>query len=224
MNLKQSLLNRKGRLIAFKHRLQLWVLGLGKQKNYRHYLDIQLNRTLSKRDQPASIRTRLLIDRVKELDRHFQDSRVLCIGARNPTEIQYFKSKGYTDVIGIDLFSESSDILVMDMHQMTFPDNQFNIIYSSHSLEHAYDLDKVIKEIIRVAQPKALVAIEVPIHYKTQGADLIDFQSLQNLSNCWGTQLKKVLWSEELPVGHPRNDGGNTILRAVFLLEKSSEE
>ena len=50
----------------------------------------------------------------------------------------------------------------MDMHEMTFSDDSFDVVYASHSLEHSYDVERVVREIVRVARDGAVVGVEVP--------------------------------------------------------------
>ena len=209
-------------LAELKHRVRLWCFGLAHDARYRAYLRVQLERTLSKRNRDPGLRARLLIDRLFELGAPAQDVAVLCIGPRNIFEIEYFRSKGLSNVVGIDLFRESPDILVMDMHQMTFPDDHFDVIYSSHSLEHAYDVHKVVSEIIRVARPGALVAIEVPVQYETRGTgtELIDFRNLQNLHAVFEPYIARVLWYDEQEPHSPSNPAGTAVLRTIFSIEK----
>jgi SAM-dependent methyltransferase len=181
---------------------------------------VQLKRTLSKRHSGLRNRTKYLIDRLIDIRSPAKNTNVLCIGCRNTAEIDYFKSKGLQSVTGIDLYSESPDILVMDMHCMTFPDNHFGVVYSSHSLEHAYDVEKVVSEIIRVAQPGALVAIEVPTNFEIKGADRVDFVNSGNLHNYFGDALGDILWLEEQHPHSLTNDEGNSIIRTIFKVHK----
>ena len=147
-------------------------------------------------------------------------NKVLCIGCRNRSELEYFKSKGKLEVVGIDLFSTGSDILVMDMHKMDFADDSFDLIFSSHCLEHSYDFKRVVKEIVRVARPGAWVAVEVPVHYRTTQEDLIDFKDLDTLHAAFKPYLAKVVWSAEQAPRTSRNEHGNRIIRTVFTLRE----
>lgn len=208
------------KLSDFKHYVRLWRLDAMRGKHYRKYLRTQLTRTLSKKDVEPGLRAKLLIDRLIDLGSPPPDPLVLCIGCRNTMEMEYFRGKGLSNVIGIDLFSESPDIFVMDMHQMTFPNDHFDIVLASHSLEHAYDVHKVVKEIIRVACPGALVAIEVPVQYETRGADLVDFGNSRNLHAVFEPYIARVLWSDEQPPHTPWNDSGNAVVRTVFTVCK----
>lgn len=194
-------------------------LGLFSQE-YEQYLDAQLQRSFYKKSNPLQLHTRLLVDKLAEF-RNFAECHILCIGCRNTAEINYFKSQGANKVIGIDLFSSSPDITIMDMHKMTFPDNNFDIIYSAHSLEHSYDVGKVVREIIRVASPGALVAVEVPVEYKVSSTDLVDFGNLESLYAIFDPYISQVLWSEEQPPLSPQNEQGTAIIRTIFEIDKS---
>jgi len=144
------------------------------------------------------------------------NSNVLCVGCRTTDEIDYFKAVGATNVVGIDLFSHSEDVLVMDMHYMTFENDTYDIIFSSHSLEHAKDYKKVIKEFVRVAKDGAIFVIEVPVKGKGSSADLWDFESLDNLKSIFQPYIDHVLFEETLPCGAEHNFSGSDIIRLIF--------
>ena len=202
-------------ILAQRHYTRLKPKAWQSSPEYEQYLDVQLRRTLSKRDASLPKRAEVLIDKVAELI-DLAKCDVLCVGSRNASEIDYFRSKGAKSVVGIDLYSEHEAILVMDMHHMIFSDDHFGIIYSSHSLEHAYDVHKAVSEIIRVARPGALMAIEVPVQYETRGADLVDFGGLRNLHAVFEPHIARVLWSNEQPPHTPWNDSGNAVVRTIF--------
>lgn len=215
MNIR-TLLSRKIR--AALHHWRLNRLERGKNADYKAYLQEQFERSLSKSSTP--LQSTLLIDRLFESASITPEMTVLCIGSRNTAELDYMKRKGAGNVVGIDLHSSSPDILVMDMHRMTFPDAHFDVIYSSHSLEHAYDAAQVIREIIRVARDGAVVAIEVPIQYETRGSDRFDFESAEKLLSLFAPSVNRVLVSEEHPPFSPLNRYSTPIARVVFSLRK----
>ncbi len=187
---------------------------------YREYLKLQLRRTILKRNAPLKARTRIVVDKLATLQDFGPSMRVLCIGCRNQSEIAYFQGKGADDVTGIDLWSASPEILIMDMHCMSFADDQFDVIYASHSLEHAFDIDRVVREIVRVAKDGALVAIEVPTHYVTGGADRIDFRDAAGVRAKFGRNVGALLWSQDLEQGNSQNDTGTCVARTIFRMKK----
>lgn len=206
--------------LELRHRIRLFWTGLGCGNEYRAYLRLQLNRSLIKRSKAPKLRTQLLIDQVLASTVVRAESTVLCIGSRNSFELECFAQGGVVNVVGIDLFSEDPGILVMDMHELKFADDRFDIIYACHSLEHAYDANVVTREIIRVARHGALAAIEVPIQYETTDADRIDFQNLDGLLKLFQGHVGSVLWSEVQPPLSPRNESGTAILRTIFSVSK----
>jgi SAM-dependent methyltransferase len=177
-------------------------------------------RTLSKKEETSTTGARILIDKLVDLCDPPREASVLCIGCRNTSELDYFRRKGFTNTVGIDLFSEDPSVLVMDMHNMNFPDNRFDIIFSSHSLEHSYDEQRAVSEIVRVSRNRCLAAVEVPIRYETKGVDLVDFNDISGLTAPFGAHLAEVLWHDEQPPHTPANQQGLWILRAIFSIRK----
>ena len=194
---------------------------LGGDREYRDYLRVQLRRSLSKRANDSGVGPRVLIDQIAGSVPP-GGSRVLCVGCRNAVELNEFRARGFADVVGIDLFSQHPDILVMDMHEMTFADESFDVIFSSHSLEHSYDLDRVVGEISRVARREALVAAEVPVRGQRGDADLLVFGDVAELRDAFGDHVGEVLMAEEQPARSETNDQGTDVARLVFRIVKSS--
>jgi SAM-dependent methyltransferase len=93
-----------------------------------------------------------------ELSGASHKGKTLCVGPKNEGELMLFRSHGFTDVIGIDLFSYCPSILVMDVHSTTFPDSTFDTINCGWVLPYLYDLPKAIREISRIAKPGAVIA------------------------------------------------------------------
>jgi len=71
----------------------------------------------------------------------------------------------------------------MDMHALTFADQSFDVIFSAHSLEHAYDADRALAEFARVTRPRGYWAIEVPLRFDPTAVDRNDFQSTDALAD-----------------------------------------
>jgi len=199
------------------HYLRLRRLIKADSEEYRKYLQMQLHRTLCKRDVRLPEHARRLIDKTVEFVKA-DDILVLCVGCRNIAEIDYFRTKGVSRVVGIDLYSENEGILVMDMHSMTFESDSFDVVYSSHSLEHALYPQRAIEEFVRVVKDKGIMAIEVPVNYKTSSVDLVDFRSVDNLLAQFGQHVSQVLWQETSLPGEL--DCGTEAIRVVFRVKK----
>jgi SAM-dependent methyltransferase len=208
------------RLTETPHWLVLRRLGKRQSPEYRDYLATQLRRTLSKRETDPGVGAVTLITRVVEGQP--SGGAVLCVGCRNALELDRFRARGFEDVVGIDVFSQREDILVMDMHQMSFPDNSFDVVYASHSLEHSYDVARVAREIGRVARNGAVVGVEVPVRAQGSAADRIVFSGLEELRGIFRPRIGEELLAEEQPPRTATNEQGTDIARLVFRLRKES--
>ncbi len=209
----------RGAISDLGHRLRLRRLARARPEPYRAYLREQLERTLSKRANDPGIGARVLIERAVAVVPPQPGAAVLCVGCRNPIELDEFRARGYTDVVGIDLFSQRDDILVMDMHDMAFPDDRFDVVYASHSLEHAYDVAQALAEIGRVGRPGAAVAIEVPVRHKGSDADRLELAGLAELRRLV-EPYGRVVWADEQPARSPTNDQGSAVARVVLRLSE----
>jgi SAM-dependent methyltransferase len=200
------------------HWLGLRRLARSRSPEYRGYLATQLRRTLSKRETDPGVGAVMLINSVAA--QRPEGGRVLCVGCRNPLELDRFRARGFADVVGIDLFSQRPDILVMDMHEMSFADSAFDVVYCSHALEHSYDVGRVAAEITRVARDGAIVGVEVPVRAQASAADHVVFSGLDELRAVFDGHVAEELLGEEQPPRSPANDQGTEIARLVFRLRK----
>ncbi len=200
------------------HWLVLRRLGKSQPPEYRDYLATQLRRTLSKRETDPGVGAVTLINRVA--DAQPSGGSVLCVGCRNALELDRFRERGFEDVVGIDVFSQREDILVMDMHQMSFSNDSFDVVYASHSLEHSYDVGRVVREIGRVARDGAVVGVEVPVRTQRSAADRVVFSGLEELREVFGRKIGEELLAEEQPPHAPTNEQGTDVARLVFRLRK----
>jgi SAM-dependent methyltransferase len=206
------------RLTEAPHWVVLRRLGKSRSEDYRGYLATQLRRTLSKRETDPGAGAVALINEVAG----GQPARgsALCVGCRNGLELDRFRARGFDHVVGIDLFSQREDILVMDMHELSFSDNSFDVVYASHALEHSYDVGRVIGEIARVARDGAVVGVEVPVRVQASAADRIVFSGLDELRAAFEPHIGSELHAEEQPPHTPTNEQGTDIARLVFRLRK----
>ncbi len=78
-------------------------------------------------------------------------------------------NKFYKEAVTIDINPLCKPDILHDLNKFPWPlkDNEFDIIYSSHCLEHLVDIDRAIEEIYRIAKHNALVIIKVP-HFSSR--------------------------------------------------------
>jgi len=99
-------------------------------------------------------------ERLKNLDLLSRGMAVLCLAARIGTEVQAFMDVGCY-AIGIDLNPgpENRYVLYGDFHDLQFADDSIDVVFTN-SLDHVFNVDKVMAEIRRVLKPGGLMILE----------------------------------------------------------------
>ena len=181
---------RRGRILR-----KALLAAYSKELPYQQYVEGQLDRTLGKISKDASFRSDYLVGQLVRNGTNLElTSSILCVGCRNLSEINSFEAAGFEHVTGIDLQSTDPRILVMDMHNMSFADDSFDIVYATHVLEHSFDLRRAVSELVRVARPGAHVIVEVPVNFEPNDIDRWDIKNREALLPLFGCDARNVLW------------------------------
>ena len=94
-----------------------------------------------------------LRERLRKLDVVKRGDSVLCLGARIGTECKAFIDLGAFP-IGVDLNPGEGNryVVVGDFHDLQFADGSIDWVFTN-ALDHAFDLDKMMAEAVRVLRP-----------------------------------------------------------------------
>jgi methyltransferase family protein len=145
----------------------------------------------------------ILLRCIKNLD--LKSSRTLCVGPRNEAEVLLLRQYGFGDVTAIDLFSYSPLISVMDMNSLAYPDDHFDIYYSSFVLSYSPDVTKTLQEAVRVTRPGG---VHVFGFTTTAGEDRYgltpkgsDIKSLDEFEARLRENMDHVYWRDSWRVG-----------------------
>ena len=111
-----------------------------------------------------------LRDRLSKLDIDWSHSNALCLAARIGTEVKAFLDVG-AFAIGIDLNpgEENKYVVTGDFHNLQYADHSIDVIYSN-SLDHAFDMEKILTEARRVLRPTGHLIVE-PVQGREEGPD-----------------------------------------------------
>ena len=83
------------------------------------------------------------------------------------------------------------------MHRLPFEDESFELVFSSHCLEHSYDINMVAKEITRILVIGGWLFSAFPINFVLSAHDRYDFGSPEGFLQLF-PGLQRV-WSRETP-------------------------
>jgi SAM-dependent methyltransferase len=96
-----------------------------------------------------------------------RDAVVVCLGARQGTEVEVLRELGFRNAYGIDLNPGPDNALVRvgDFNRLQEADASIDLVYSN-SLDHALDLDAFFSEHARVLRPAGFALYDVHRDYR----------------------------------------------------------
>ena len=162
-----------------------------------------------------------VINSVRGFDR--RSAKVLVIGPRNEAELLLFSAYGFTldNISAIDLFSVSPMIQVMDMHDMAFADDSFDMVYASYVLAYSDRPKQAVLEMLRVVKHGGLFAVAAGIDFVSD-SNVVGVTTLRGLLkelyDYIGERLDFVLWQEEY------EEKGTTALSSIVRISKPSHD
>lgn len=113
---------------------------------------------------PASLsleRHRLLWLYLKQRTDFFTTSKSMLHVAPEQCFYGRFRKMKNLDYLTADLDSPIADVK-MDIHNIQYPDNNFDVIFCNHVLEHVIDDKQCMRELCRVLKPGGLAIMQVP--------------------------------------------------------------
>lgn len=101
-----------------------------------------------------------LLERLTDLDMELRGRTVLCLAARQGSEVRAFIDRGGF-AIGVDLNPgpDNRYVVVGDFHALQYADDSVDVVYTN-SLDHAFDLDRILGEVTRVLRPGGVFLLE----------------------------------------------------------------
>lgn len=113
-----------------------------------------------------SLRTECFYNRIRylhgimmSLEYLNKDAEILLIGSRSENELLYLKSYGFQNITCIDILSYSPRIKCMDMHNLIFRKNKFDIVICGWTMVYSQNEKKCADEIIRVSKNKSIILL-----------------------------------------------------------------
>ena len=116
-------------------------------------------------------RHRLIWLYFKNKTRLFKDHLKILHSAPENCFVRRLKKQPNLDYTSIDIDSSLAD-QKMDLTDLKFPDNSFDVFYCSHVLEHIPDDRKAMSEIYRILKPSGFAIIVVPLRGDNTDEDL----------------------------------------------------
>jgi len=158
------------------------------------YLIAQLLHSWPKRHKSSAFRIEPAIRVLRDIGRLPYGATILSLGCRNRVEPDLLVRAGWK-VTACDLFPFQRGIRSCDMHALPYNDQFFSAVLASHCLEHAYDPDRALREVMRVLSPGGLLFAAWPTGHKLTVHDRIDYKSAESFSERL-PRRHSLLWRE----------------------------
>jgi ubiquinone/menaquinone biosynthesis C-methylase UbiE len=100
-----------------------------------------------------------------------KEDKILDIACGDGVGLKWFRDNGYKNVFGFELNENKVqiakqtgfEIFIGDMHNLNcFNDNTFDVVYSSHTLEHALNPFQVLSEFKRILKNSGIFILVIP--------------------------------------------------------------
>ena len=142
-----------------------------KPSDYSKYLKLQVSKYLShelENEHWSAGQARYINREFSDIDR---SSKILDISCGDGVGLKVFRELGFTDVTGFEYAEEKANLARRfgypvydgDFHDLSiFGSNSFDLIYSSHSLEHALFPVKVMGEFYRILKGGGTLKLVLP--------------------------------------------------------------
>ena len=91
-----------------------------------------------------------------------KDARILCVGARQGTEVEVLRELGFPHITGVDLNPGDGNPLVVkgDFMHLKHESGSLDMVYSN-SIDHAFNLDEFFQEQARVVKPGGIGVFDI---------------------------------------------------------------
>jgi SAM-dependent methyltransferase len=139
--------------------------------SYREYKDLQTGHFCSYESEVPKWEE----GQRRFIDLHFgrlpRDSAILDIACGDGVGLRAFRAAGFTNVTGLEFNTLKAErarqsgypVLCQDMHDLSgIATGGFDVVYSSHTIEHAYYPKRMIRELARVLRPGGRMFVVLP--------------------------------------------------------------
>lgn len=111
----------------------------------------------------------------------------------------------------------------MDVHDIPFPENEFDVVFCNHVLEHVEDDLKVLKEFYRVLKPGGWAILQSPIDYS--------YKTTYEDKSITDPRARELAFGQDdhlrmfgVDYGERLKQGGFTVIEDKMSIEMSDEE
>jgi len=180
------------------------------------FLELQINRFFDHIGLDNSLtHTKYILPLISNLIGINKDSKILLVGPCNSKELDAFENLGYHNCDAVDLVSVDPRISVMDMHNLTFPDDTYDLVYATNVLHCSKTPKLAGNSLYRVTKKGGYLVLGVTIDLpEDDPIYATDYRSLDGLLAIFPNQLR-VIYNKTIDPKSKENPHGNRFLKCI---------
>jgi SAM-dependent methyltransferase len=181
------------------------------------FLRLQINRFFDHIGLDNSItHTKYLLPVISELDGIDKSSKLLIIGPCNHKELDAFEAFGYDNYKAIDLVSTDSRISVMDMHDLAYNNETFDLIYATNVIHCTEDPKSLGDSIYRVLKMDGYLVLGVTIDLAPDDPVYVkDYKTVDGILEIFPNSLE-VIYQRTVEPKCEENPHANRFLKCIL--------
>ncbi len=189
----------------------------------QEFLKLQIERFFDHLGLDNSVtHTKYLLPIISSLKGMNSDSKILIIGPCNHRELDAFEAHGYNNFVAIDLVSTDPRILVMDMHDLTFDDKSFDLIYATNVLHCTQSPKSLGNSIYRVTKEDGYLVLGVTVDLPSNDPVYVtDYKTVKGILAILPRKVKLV-YEKIVEPKSDENPHSSRFLKCI--VQKISEE
>lgn len=172
--------------------------------SYEEYVAHQSQKYYEALKLHGGFRNRSILNYRKRFYRRFRhlpgflnkDALILCLGARQGTEVEVLRDLGYKNAVGLDLNPgpENPYVNPGDFMNLEYPDASVDMIYTN-CVDHAFNLIDFFQEHARVLKPNGYAIYDIAMQSEWGGGtfEAVDWKSEEVLIQILLRYFDKIL-------------------------------
>lgn len=132
------------------------------ENNFNKHIEREAKKHSTEKKRDLTIeKAKIMTDIFPRLFDYFKGAKkILCVGCRHDAEVEMFETKENV-VVGIDVANKTKKIKNIPAEKIDdiFQEDEFDLVYASHSLEHVVSPEKVLKNIRMIASKGCYVIL-----------------------------------------------------------------
>jgi SAM-dependent methyltransferase len=180
------------------------------------FLKLQISRFFEHLGLDNSLtHTKYLLPLIVDLSGIDEKSRILIIGPCNNKELNAFVKFGFQNFDAIDLVSTDFRIKVMDMHNLNFQDEMFDVVYSTNVIHCTKDPKSLGRELYRVTKKGGYLVLGVTVELSYDDPIYFtDYKTSEGIISILPNNVK-LLYDKSVEPQCEENPHGNKFIKII---------